>query len=130
MGNLRNFRILLILLLTLSIFTNSVVTDACFCGEDCLHGFQDKAGASSLFHNRCSGTHCKSCNLEGGQSLKVANSSSQAGNFNIFDTSFVGFILTDYNSNNHIDKSFIFPIDTSVKVKSLPIFLQNCTLLF
>lgn len=130
LGNLRIFRMLLILFLTLGIFTNSLIAHACFCGEDCLHGFQDKTRVSFPFHNRCSGTHCKSCNFEDGQSLKAANYSSRAGNFNIFDTLFIGFILKDYYSNNHIIKSFFSQIYAAVKVHSLPIYLQNCSLLF
>ncbi len=131
MGNLRVFRMLLVLFLALGIFANGVMAEACFCGEACLHGLQDKAKTrvSSPFHNRCSGSHCNSCNLEDGQTLKAANSSTSTGNLIILDTSFIILILTDYHSNKQFIKGFCSRIYACVKVQSSPTYLQNLSLL-
>ena len=130
-GNLRAFRLLLVLLLTLGIFVNSVMAEACFCGETCIHGLQDKVNTrgSFPFHNRCSGTHCKSCNFEDGQTLKATNASPPTGNLETLDTSFTIFVGTDYHSNNHILNGFCPRIYTGIKVQSSPAYLQNLSLL-
>jgi len=131
MGNLRAFRMLFVLLLTLGIFVNSVMAEACFCGETCIHGLQDKANTrgSFPFHNHCVGTHCKSCNFEDGQTLKAANSSPPTVNLENLYTLFIIFIGTDYYSNNHIFNGFCPRIYTGIKVQSSPAYLQNLSLL-
>jgi len=108
LGNLRTFRVLIVLFLTLGIFTNSVMAETCFCGEACSHVFQKnvKKKMSFPFHNHCVGAHCKSCNFEDGQTLKAANSSPPTGNLETLDTSFIFFTGTDYHSNNHIFNGF------------------------
>ncbi|MGB2929397.1 MAG: hypothetical protein WBB70_10835, partial [Desulfobacterales bacterium] len=75
---LRTFKTLLVIFIILGIFPNGVMAEACFCGEACLHSLQDKTTArtGSPFHHRCFGTHCKSCNLEDGQTLQATNSST------------------------------------------------------
>src|SRR5210317_1801455 len=73
--NVKIFRLFFVQFLIIGLFANSLVPQACFCGEACLHGLQGKAKASLsfLFHNRCSGTQCKSCNFEDVQTLKASN---------------------------------------------------------
>ena len=131
LGNLRTFRVLIVLFLVLGIFVNSVMAETCFCGEACIHGLQDKENTrgSFPFHNHCVGTHCKSCNLEDGQTLKAANSSPPTGNLETLDTSFIIFIGTDYHSNNHIFNGFCPRIYTGIKIQSSPAYLQNLSLL-
>ena len=131
LGNLRTFRVLIVLFLVLGIFTNSVMAEACFCGEACIHGLQDKANTRGRFpfHNHCVGTHCKSCNFEDGQTLKAANSSPTTGNLETLDTSFIIFIGMDYHSNNHIFNGFCPRIYTGIKIQSSPAYLQNLSLL-
>ena len=63
------FRLFFVKFLIIGLFANSLLPQACFCGEACLHGLQGEAKARKnfLFHNRCSGTQCKSCNFEDGE---------------------------------------------------------------
>ena len=131
LGNLRTFRVLIVLFLTLGIFASSVMAETCFCGEACSHVFQKnvKKKVSFPFHNHCVGTHCKSCNFEDGQTLKAANSSPPTGNLKTLDTSFIIFIGTDYHANNHIFNGFCPRIYTGIKVQSSPAYLQNLSLL-
>jgi hypothetical protein len=131
LGNLGTFRVLIVLCLTLGIFTNSVMAETCFCGEACSHAFQKNImkKMSFPFHNHCVGTHCKSCNFEDGQTLKAANSFPTTGNLETFDTSFILFTGTDYHSNNHIINGFCLRIYTGIKVQSSPAYLQNLSLI-
>jgi hypothetical protein len=127
---LRIFKILLFILIILGVFANSALAEACFCGEACLHSFQDKTKTSTRFpfHHRCSGTHCDSCDLEKGQKLKAANSKIQTFNVNILDTAFILSTLFDYPPNYPILKSFdsfyVYEI-----APSSPIYLQNLSIL-
>jgi len=129
---LRIFKTLIVIFISLCIFANSVTAKACFCGEACLHSLQNtaKTRASSPFHNRCSGTHCKSCNFEDGQTLQARNSCNPTGKLKILDTSFFIYILTDCHSENHVIKGFCPRIYASLKVQSSPIYIQNLSLLF
>jgi hypothetical protein len=127
---LRIFKTLLFILIILGVFANSAWSEACFCGAACLHSFQDKAKTStrSPFHHRCSGTHCDSCDLEKGQKLKAANSTTQTPNVKILDASFILSALFDYPPNYAILKSFdsfyVYEI-----APSSPIYLQNLSIL-
>ena len=124
------FKKLLFILIILGVFANSVLAEACFCGEACLHSFQDKTKTStpSPFHHRCSGTHCDSCDLEKGQKLKAATSTTQTPNVKILDTAFILSTLFDYPPNYPILKSFdsfcVYEI-----APSSPIYLQNLSIL-
>ncbi|MBL7180324.1 MAG: hypothetical protein ISS65_08975 [Desulfobacterales bacterium] len=130
MGKLRIFKKLFILFLILGIFANGVMAETCFCGEACLHNLHDKAktSASSPFHNRCSGTHCKSCNFEDGQTIKAAKSFTPSVNVKNFDTTFIISVLLDCPSTNHVSKSFgsFYSCGT---VPFLPIYLKTLSLL-
>jgi hypothetical protein len=124
-------RIFKTLLIILGVFANGVMAEACFCGEACLHNFQDKTTAStgSPFHHRCSGTNCKSCNLEDGQTLQATNSSTPTGNLNILDASLIILFLTDYHSDNYAIISFYPHNDAFLKSQFVTIYILNSSLL-
>ncbi|MFC1516704.1 hypothetical protein ACFL7E_08110 [Thermodesulfobacteriota bacterium] len=126
----KTLNILVALFLALGVFANSAMAEACFCGQTCLHSLQPKAKlkVNFLFHMRCSGTLCKSCDLEKGQTLKAANSASQTLNVKMLDTAFTLSTALDYSSTSHILKDFgsfytrgTFPFS--------PIYLQKLSLL-
>ena len=108
MGNRRFFSTLLCLFLILGVFVNAVMAEVCLCGNVCLHALQDKteSNVSSTFHLRCSGTHCKSCSLEKGQTVKAVNCSSPSSNVIILDTTFIIFVLADFPSTKYTVKGF------------------------
>ena len=131
LGNLRTFRVLPVLFLLLGIFANSVMAETCFCGEACSHDFKNnvKKKVNFPFHNHCVGSHCKSCNFEDGQTLKARNSSSPDGNLKLLDTTLLIFTLSAYHLDNHIIWGFTSDIYAFKKARSLPLFLNNCSLL-
>ena len=126
----KTFKILVALFLVLGVFANSALAEACFCGQACLHGLQSKAKikVNFLFHMRCSGTLCKSCDLEKGQTLKAANSATRTLNVKTLDTAFILSTLLDYPSTNHIFKDFD-SFYACATVPSSPIYLQKLSLL-
>ena len=128
---LKIFKTFLVIFIILGIFANGFTAEACFCGEACLHSLQDKTKAStgSPFHHRCSGIHCKSCNLEDGQTLQATNSPIPADNLNILDTSLIILFLTDYYSDNHTIISFYPQNDTFLKLQSPKVYILNLSLL-
>ena len=72
------FGILIILFLLPGILISGVMTEVCLCIEPCSFGLQDEIDAkeNSPFHSHHASTHCKSCNVEDGQTLKTAVSST------------------------------------------------------
>ena len=129
--NVTIIRLFFVQLLIMGLFTNSLLPQACFCGEACLHGLQGKAkpGPSFLFHARCSGTQCKSCNLEDAQTLKASNTGHSTEKQKTFNTPFILFNFSDYQFNiNFISVSF-HRLNKYVKVQSPPMYLQNLSLL-
>jgi hypothetical protein len=104
--------------------------EACLCGQACWHNPLNKlgAGVNSSFHVRCFGSNCNSCNIEKGQALKAANTSTQTGGVKIFDTTHVIFVLVDYPATIHILKDFgVFYACRTLPFT--PIYLQNLPLL-
>ena len=128
---LRIFKTLIVIFISLCIFANSVTAKACFCGEACLHSLQNtaKTRASSPFHHRCSGTHCKSCNFEDGQTLQARNSSTPTGNLNILDTSSIVLFLTDYHPDSYTITIYYPQNDAFLKFQSSTIYILNRSLL-
>jgi len=128
---LRIFKTLLVIFVILGIFSNGVMAEACFCGEACSHSLQGKTTTStgSPFHHRCSETHCKSCNLEDGQTLQATNSSTPTDNLNILDTSLIILFLTDYHSDNHTIINFYPQNGAFLKFQSSTIYILNLSLL-
>lgn len=131
MRSLKISKVLLILFLLLGIFANSVMAEICFCGEACSHNFRDNVEKNANFpsHNHCVGSQCKSCNLEDGQTLKGRSLSSPDVSYKLFDTNLLIFTLPTYYLDNHIIWGFTSDIYAFEKVQSLPLFLNNCSLL-
>ena len=94
------------LLLALGIFANGIVAGTCLCGKACLHGWQEKstANASLLFHSRCFGVACKSCNVEKGQTPSVVN--VPVFETKTFDTISFLSMLVVFPSSIHVPKNF------------------------
>jgi len=129
--NVKIFRLFFVQFLIIGFFVNSLLPQACFCGETCLHGLQGKTKArlSFLFHTRCSGTQCKSCNLEDLQTLKASNAAHSTQKLKTLDTPFIIANFSDYQFNINFMKIF-FPLQNRyVKVESSPTYLQNLSLL-
>ena len=126
----RVMSISLALLLVVGICSNGAMSEACFCGEACLHSLQAKAEVrvSSSFHKRCPGSLCKSCNLENGQTLKAAYSSTRTRNDKIFYTTSIIIISCDYPSISHTING-VGSFHACGIVPSPPIYLQNLSLL-
>ncbi len=121
---------IIVLFLLMGIWTNSVMSEACLCGQDCRHSLQSKieAGVNSSFHMRCCGTNCNSCNIEKGQSLKAANTFKPTGNVKVSNTTHTISVFVDYPATSHILKDFGVFYGCST-LPSIPIYLQNLSLL-
>ena len=121
---------LLAAFLILGIHANALMAEVCLCGRSCPHGLQYKSGApgDSLFHPRCSGTSCKTCNIENGQSLKAAGAFSPPYHFKILDRMWITSFLVEYAPREIVlphFTSFQYPAAFSL----LPIYLKTRTLL-
>lgn len=129
--NVKIFRLLFVQFLIAGLFATSLVPQACFCGEACLHGLQGKTKArlSFLLHTRCSGTQCKSCNFEDAQSLKASNAAHSAEKLKTLNTPFILSNFSDYQINVNFIKIFFFSLRRYVKVHFPPTYLQNLSLL-
>jgi len=129
--NVKIFRLFFVQFLIIGFFANSLLPQACFCGEACLHGLQGKtkASLSFLFHNRCSGTQCKSCNFEDAQTLKASNAAHSTGQPKTLNTPFILSNFSDYQSNINFIKIFFSRLNKYVKVQFSPTYLQNLSLL-
>ena len=128
---LKIFRVYFIIFLIIGLFANSLLAQACLCGGACLHGFQGKERSiiSFLFHTRCLGTQCKSCNLEDIQTLKASNGAHSITKTEILFAPSILFDLSDYQSNIDL-VNIIFPHHIKpLKTRSLPPYLQNLSLL-
>ena len=125
------FRLFFIQFLIISLFATSLVPQACFCGEACPHGLQGKTKArlGFLFHARCSGTQCKSCNFEDLQSFKASNVAHSTEKLKSLNTPFILSNFSDCRINANFIKIFLFRPDRFVKVQSPPTYLQNLSLL-
>jgi len=129
--NLKIIRSFFIQFLIMGLFANSLLPQACLCGGACLHGLQvkERPSISFLFHNRCLGTQCKSCNLEDIQNLKASKAAHSTVKKGILFTPSILFKLSDYESDIDLIK-IIFPHHIKpLKKRSLPTYLQNLSLL-
>jgi len=129
--NVKIFRLFFVQFLIIGFFANNLLPQACFCGEACLHGLQGKTKArlSFLFHTRCSGTQCKSCNLEDVQTLKASNAAHSTEKLKTLNTPFILSNFSDYQFNINFIKIFFSRPNSYVKVKTPPTYLQNRSLL-
>jgi len=117
--------------LIIGLFANSLLPQACFCGEACPHGLQGKARASLsfIFHSRCSGTQCKSCNFEDVQTLKASNAAHSTAKLKTFNPPFILFYFSDYRPKINFIKRFFSRPNKYIEVQSPPTYLQNLCLL-
>lgn len=131
MRNKKIFSLFLAKFLIIGFFANSLLGQACFCGEACLHGIQGKAktGPSLLFHNRCPGTQCKSCDFEDVQTLKASNIADPAATLKILNAPFNLFNFSDCQFNVNFIKILFARLNKYVKVQSPQTYLQNRFLL-
>ena len=128
---LKIFRLYFVKFLIIGLFANSLLPQACLCGGTCLHGIQGKewSSISFLFHTRCLGTQCRSCNLEDIQTLKASNGAHSITKTEIPVTPSILFNLSDYQSGIDLIK-IVFPYHNKLlKTRSLPTYLQNLSLL-
>ena len=127
--NVKIFRLFFVQFLIIGFFANSLLPQACFCGDVCLHGLQDKTRVNPPFHNRCSGNHCKSCNLEDIQTIKASNAAHWTEKLKTLVTPFILSDFSDYQFNINFIKIFSYRLNKYVKVQSPPTYLQNLSLL-
>ena len=129
--NVKIFRLFFVQFLIIGLFANSLVPQACFCGEACLHGLQGKTKVrlSFLFHNRCLSTQCKSCNFEDLQSLKASNAACTTEQLKTLNTTFILSYFSNYQFNINLITIFFSRLNKYVKVQSSPTYLQNLSLL-
>jgi len=125
------FSLFLVKFLIIGFFANSLLVQACFCGEACLHGIQGKAKTrpSFLFHNRCPGAQCKSCDFEDVQTLKASNIAHPTAKLKTFNTPFISFHFADCRFNVNFIKIFFSRLNKYARVQSLPTYLLNLSLL-
>ena len=130
MGHRKVISLSIALFLDLTLFASLVLAQACFCGKACLHGSGAGTGAkpNSLFHARCPGTLCESCNLEETKTLKAAKSSSPTGHAKTFDATMTLFVLDEHPPTNPIRKDFE-ALCASRTVPPSPLYLKNLSLL-
>jgi hypothetical protein len=126
----RLYKIFLGFFLVLGIGANGVFSEVCFCGQGCLHGLQNKSvkQVKSIFHNRCSGTNCKGCKIENGQTLKTASIDNSKGIVKISYTAYVMSASADYSSPTHYFEGFGYNI-IGVTIPSSLFLQKNAPLL-
>jgi len=129
--NIKILKLLFVQFLIIGLFANSLLPQACFCGEACLHGLQGtaKARPNSLFHTRCSGTQCKSCNLEDVKTLKASNAAHSTEQLKTLDTPLILSNFSNYQFNINLITIFFSRLNKYVRVQSSPTYLQNLSLL-
>jgi len=96
-----------------------------------MHGLQGKTKTrlSFLFHARCSGTQCKSCNFEDVQTLKASNAAHSPEKPKTLNAPFILSNFSDHQFNINFIKIFSSRLNTYVKVQSPSTYLQNLSLL-
>jgi hypothetical protein len=119
------------LFLAVSIFACGVIGEACLCGQSCANSLQGGSSSkifNSLFHSRCIGGICKSCNYENGLSIKITKASKPTLKLKIFDTHFIISGSDTYNGSGNIH---IAPgsFRLNYLIPSVPIYLKNNCLL-
>ena len=129
--NVKIFRLFFVQFLIMGLFANSLLPQACFCGEACLHGLQGTANdrQSIPFHNRCAGTQCTSCNVEDLQTIKLSKAAHSKAKLKTLNAPLILSNFSDHQYNFNFIKIFSFRLIKYVKVQSSPIYLQNLSLL-
>ena len=101
---LRDFKILrlfFVQFLIMGLIANSLLPQACYCGEACRHGLQDttKARQRFPFHTRCPGNQCPSCNAEDLQTIKLSNASHLTAKLKTINAPLISFNIPDHQPN-------------------------------
>jgi hypothetical protein len=115
----------------MGLFVNSLLPQACFCGEACLHGLQGTANdrQSIPFHNRCSGSRCTSCNVEDIQTIKLSKAAHWTVKLKTLNAPLILSNFSDRPFNINFTKILSSRVNKYVKVQSSPTYLQNLSLL-
>ena len=131
MAKTKIFRILILLVLLPGILIDGVMTEACLCIQPCSFGLQDEidANENAPFHCHHSNSHCKSCSIEDGQTLKAMVSSASVCKAKVLDNPLVFLVLADSDSNSQIHKSFIPQLYDKKAIPSSPTYLLNLCIL-
>ena len=129
--NSKIFAPIFVQFLIIGLFANSLLPQACFCGDACRHGPQGtaQAGQSFPFHNRCSENQCTSCNVEDAQRIKLSNSAPPTAKLDIFNSPPILFNFSDYQPNVNFIRIFFSRPNECVKVQFPPAYLRNLSLL-
>lgn len=129
--NVKIFRLFFVQFLLMGLFANSLLPQACFCGEACLHGLQGTANdrQSIPFHNRCSGTQCTSCNVEDIQTIKLSKTAHSTAKLKTLNAPFILSNFSDHQFNINFITIFFSRVNKYIKVQSSPTYLQNLSLL-
>ena len=129
--NEKMIRLFFVQFLIIVFFANSLLPQACFCGEACLHGLQGtaKTKPNFLFHARCSGTQCKSCNLEDVKTLKASNAAHSAEQLKTINSLLLLSNFSNHQLNINLLTIFFSHLNNYATVQSLSIYLQNLSLL-
>jgi len=124
------FRLFFVQLIIMGLSANSLLPQACFCGEACLHGLQDTAKARQgfPFHNRCSGSQCKSCNAEDVKTIKLSNAAYSTAKLKTQNVPLILSNFPNYQPNVNFIKIFFLHPHKCLKVQ-FPTYLQNLSLL-
>jgi hypothetical protein len=121
-------KISIALILVIGILSSGLIGGPCLCGHSCVH---TKLGDDSqanilifLFHHRCFGGLCKSCDFENNRSTTIVKSSPVPLKLKSLDTHFIISL-----SDNHLDLGIIHIAPSSLisfsLTPSVPIFLKN-----
>ncbi len=129
--NVKIFRLFFVQFLIMGLFANSLLPQACFCGEACRHGLQGTANDRQRipFHNRCSGTQCTSCNVEDIQTIKLSKTAHSTAKLKTLNVPLILSNFSDHQLNINFIKIFSSRLNKYVKVQSSPTYLQNLSLL-
>lgn len=118
----------LAMLLVAGVFFNGIFAEVCFCGRKCNHGVQEPLKPRNgfpLFHIHCSGTICKSCDMEDGKAFKAFASKSQVTDVKDLCPPVFISSVTQYAPLNFPDFRNSFFLYECKTVPSPSIFLQK-----
>jgi hypothetical protein len=121
-------RISITLILAISILSSGLIGGPCLCGNSCVHNKLGDASRGnilhSLFHPRCFGGLCKSCDNENSRSTTIFKSSPTPLKLKSLDTHFVLSLSSNYFDLGiaHIAPSALTSFSLT---PSVPIFLKN-----
>jgi hypothetical protein len=113
----------------MGVITNTVFSEACFCGKSCRHSIQARLknpSVFSLFHIHCAGAMCRGCGIEDGKNLKAACAKSPLTHAKNFFPAFVfpAFYGSPLTLQALMNSCFSYECRTA---QSPPIFLQKCS---